>query len=136
MVGATFTQLITCIGTETDSSLLASLFKCVLDTMLVVGGPGALAPELHAGLLDAARRQLQALADRRKARAARPAQEIRDDREDLALIEEVEDFALEDMAKLLRALDTNHPLLIAISSVRELGLHLSEWDGEEEGAVS
>lgn len=136
MVIATFSQLINCIGVETDSSFLASLFKCFLDTTLVIGGPAALAPEFHNGLLEATKRQLQALADKRKARAARPPQELRDDREDLMLIEEMEDFALEDMAKALRTLDSSHPLLIAVSSVRDLGLHLSEWEGDDEGAVA
>ena len=137
MVTATFSQLSSCIGNETDSSFLASLFKCFLDTMLVIGGPSALSPELHNGLVEATKRQLQSIADRRKARAARPAQELRDDKEDLALLEEMEDFALEDLSKLLRTLDPNHSLLIAVSSVRELGLHLSAWDNEdEEGAVS
>ena len=136
MVIATFSQLINCIGVETDSSFLASLFKCFLDTMLVIGGPASLAPEFHNGLLEATKRQLQSLADKRKARAARPAQELRDDREDLMLIEEMEDFALEDMAKALRTLDSSHPLLIAVSSVRDLGLHLSDWEGEEDGAVA
>lgn len=49
------------------------------------------------------------------------------------LIEEMEDFPLEDMAKMLMPFDANHPLLIAISSVRELGLHLGQWDSEDEG---
>ncbi|TBU51233.1 ARM repeat-containing protein [Dichomitus squalens] len=136
MVAATFSQLINCIGHETDSSFLASLFKCVLDTMLVIGGPAALAPEFHSGLLEATKRQLQSLADRRKARAGRPSHELREDKEDLMLIEEMEDFALEDMAKVLRTLDADHPLLIAVSSVRELGLHLSEWESEDEGGVA
>ncbi|KAI0712864.1 armadillo-type protein [Cerioporus squamosus] len=132
MVTATFSQIINCIGNESDASFLASLFKCFLDSMLVIGGPGALAPELHAGLLEATKRQLQSLADKRKARAARPAE----DKEELMLVEEMEDFALEDMAKVLRTLDPNHPLLIAVSSVRELGLHLAEWESEDEGGAS
>ena len=133
MVAATFSQIINCIGNEGDSSFLASLYKCFLDTMLVIGGPSALAPEVHAGVKEATKRQLHSLADKRKARAARPPQDLRDEREDLMLIEEMEDFALEDMSKVLRNLDANHPLLIAVSSVRELGLHLSEWDSEDEG---
>ena len=52
------------------------------------------------------------------------------------LIEEMEDFALEDMMKVLRTMDANHPLLVAVSSVRELGLHLSEWENEDEGSVA
>ena len=131
MVAASFAQLVNCIGNEADSSFLASLFKCFLDAMLVLGGPTALAPEASHGFVEAAQRQLQSLADKRKARAARPQQEIREEREDLMLIEEMEDFALEDMAKVLRTFDMAHPLLIAVSSVRELGLNLSDWDGED-----
>ena len=131
MVSATFSQLVICIGNEADSSFLASLFKCFLDTMVCLGGPAALAPEASAGFVEAAQRQLQSLADKRKARAARSPLEIRDEREDLMLIEEMEDFALEDMAKVLRTFDNSHSLLIAVSSVRELGLNLSEWEGED-----
>ena len=131
MVAASFAQLVNCIGNEADSSFLASLFKCFFDTMLVLGGPSALAPEVSQGFVEAAQRQLQSLADKRKARAARPRQEIREEREDLMLIEEMEDFALEDLAKVLRTFDADHNLLFAVSSVRELGLNLSEWDGED-----
>ncbi len=137
MVTATFSQLINCIGTETDASFLASLFKCFLDTTLVIGGPSALSAELHSGLVEATKRQLQSLADKRKARAARPAQELRDDKEDLALLEEMEDFALEDLGRLLRTIEPGHALLIAVASVRELGLHLAGWEsGDEEGVGS
>ncbi|KAF8425003.1 hypothetical protein L210DRAFT_3567706, partial [Boletus edulis BED1] len=48
-------------------------------------------------------------------------------------MEEMEEFALEDMEKALRMLDGQHPLLIAIASVRELGCHRYPWEGEEEG---
>ncbi|RPD72308.1 ARM repeat-containing protein [Lentinus tigrinus ALCF2SS1-7] len=132
MVTTTFSQIINCIRTESDASFLASLFKCFLHSMLVIGGPQAFAPELHAGLLEVTKRQLQSLADKRKARAAH----LAEDKEEAMLVEEMEDFALEEMAKVLRTLDPNHPLLIAVSSVRELGLHLSEWDGEDEGTAS
>ena len=43
----------------------------------------------------------------------------------------MEDFALEDMAKMLMCFDPNHPLLVAISSVKELGLQLAQWEGED-----
>ena len=76
--------------------------------------------------------RLQSLADKRKARASRPAHELREDKEDLMLIEEMEDFALDDMGKMLKyVFDPNHRLLIAIGSVRELGLH-QKWEQEEE----
>jgi len=56
-----------------------------------------------------------------------------DDRDEIALMEEMEEFALEDMEKTLRLLDGQHPLLIAIASVRDLGCHRYPWEGEEEG---
>ncbi|KAF9809312.1 hypothetical protein IEO21_07461 [Rhodonia placenta] len=133
MVSATFSQVVNCIGGETDASFLASLYKCFSDCTRVLGGPAALPVEISDGVMEVTKRQLQNLADKRKARAARPASEVDNDKDDLMLIEEMEDFALEDMAKMLMPFDANHPLLIAISSVRELGLHLGQWDSEDEG---
>ncbi|OSC97013.1 ARM repeat-containing protein [Trametes coccinea BRFM310] len=133
MVVATLSQVINCIGSESDSSFLASLYKCFYDTVLVLGGPGALAPEFRAGIVEATKRQLNALAEKRKARAARPAHELREEREDLALIQEMEDFAIEDMAKVLRAVDAPPELNIAISSLRQLALSLPDWESEDEG---
>lgn len=52
------------------------------------------------------------------------------DREELALMEEIEDFALEDMAKMLCLFDKNHPLLVAVAGVRDLGFNT--YDSEEE----
>lgn len=100
--------------------------------MRLLGGPSAIAAELHDGVVEATKRQLQSLADKRKARAARPAAQIEEEREDLTLIEEMEEFALEDMHKLLVSFDPNHPLLVAISSVRDLGLHLGQGDADDE----
>ncbi len=70
------------ISQETDTSYLASLFKCATDCLRVWG---------------------------------------------------MEEFALEDMAKMLGLLDTSHPLLMAISSVRDLGLGLGAWDSDGQG---
>jgi len=133
MVAATFSQLVNCIGSETDSSFLASLYKCFCDCMRILGGASALSIEIHDGVVEATKRQLQNLADRRKGRANRPATEVANDKDDLMLLEEMEEFALEDMAKMLMAFDPNHSLLIAISSVRELGLHLDQWESDDEG---
>ncbi|KAH9833385.1 ARM repeat-containing protein [Rhodofomes roseus] len=132
IVSATLSQLITCIANEPDASFLASLYRAFSDSMRLLGGPSALPSELSDGVMEATKRQLQSLADKRKARAARPANQIEEEREDLTLIEEMEEFALEDMHKLLVAFDPNHPLLVAISSVRDLGLHLAQGDGEDE----
>ena len=118
------------ISQETDSTFLASLFKCVTDCLRTWGD---LKAETRLGLESATKQQLQALADKRKARGTRTAAEIEEDREDLALLEEMEEFALEEMAKMLGLFDTNHPLLIAISSVRDLGLGLGAWDSDGHG---
>ena len=130
MVSASFHQLISCIGSESDPSFLASLSKCFTDSLKVMGGPTALSQEFHNGVVEALKRQLQTLADKRKNRSQRPASELADDKEDLALIEEIEDFALEDMAKLLYYMDPKHPLLIAVSSVKDLGLNEEESDDD------
>lgn len=133
MVNASFTQVVNCIGMETDPTFLSSLYRCFSDCMRVVGGPQALPQEVHDGIIEATKRQLQSIADRRKSRASKPASELADDREDVMLIEEMEEFALEDMAKMLSTMDPNHTLLIAVSSVRELGLHLDQWESGDEG---
>ena len=68
-------------------------------------------------------------------RAARAASHAGDfDRDEMALVEEMEDFALEDMAKMLATFDPNHPLLVAVSGVRDLGFNTydSDEDGEDE----
>ncbi|KIK93959.1 hypothetical protein PAXRUDRAFT_33792 [Paxillus rubicundulus Ve08.2h10] len=130
MVGASLSKLVYCMQIESDTSFLTSLYKSVTDTLRVVGIP-ALTPPLSGGLMDATKHQLQNLAEKRKYRSQRPAAELEDDREELSLLEEMEEFALEDMEKLLRMLDGQHPLLVAISSVRELGIN--RWDSEDEG---
>lgn len=131
MVAATFHQLITCISTEHDPSFLASLYKCFTDSLRVIGGPSALSPEYQTGIIEATKRQLQLLAERRKGRANRAASEAgENDKEEMALLEEIEDFALEDMGKMLIAFDGSHSLLVAVSSVKDLGFN--SWDSDED----
>lgn len=139
MVTATLSQLVNCIAAEGDSSFLASLYKSFRQGMLVIGGPPTITPQIHDGIMEATRRQLQSLADKRKARAAKPAQDIEEEKEDLMLLEEMEDFALEDMGKMLATFNENHELLMAVSSVRDLALGLAAYDeeeGEEGGIVN
>ncbi|KAH9167134.1 ARM repeat-containing protein [Lactarius sanguifluus] len=130
MVGNVMQHVASVISQETDSTFLASLFKCATDSMRAWGDG---TPETRVALENAAKQQLQALADRRKARSARTAAEIEEDREDLALLEEMEEFALEELAKMLAIFDPNHPLLVAVPSVRDLGLGLGAWDGDGDG---
>jgi len=137
MVSVTFQQLINCISAESDSSFLSSLYRCFTDALVVVGGPAALSPDFVTGVMEATKRQLQVLADKRKSRAARSSGRIHeqdgdaDIDEDLALLEEMEDFSLEDMAKMLSCFDKDHPLLVAVASVRDLGT--ARLDGDSEG---
>ncbi|TDL15928.1 ARM repeat-containing protein [Rickenella mellea] len=133
MLNAVFQQLTTVIESETDASFLASLYKCFADSLKVISGPSALSPELRAGILSATRNQLQVLAERRKARAARPAQERLEEREDLALLEELEDFALEDMSGMLKYFEEAQGLLVAVGSVKALGVRGEDWDEDDAG---
>lgn len=130
MVGAVFRQLIGCIEAEIDASYLASLYKCFGDALRVIGGSAALPGDYNRGIVEATKRQLQTLADRRKGRANRAGGLAADDKEEMALLEEIEDFALEDMAKMLTALDPNHPLLVAVSGVKDLGFN--SWGSDDE----
>jgi importin-5 len=132
MVAASYHQIIHCIAAEHDSSFLASLYKCFCDTLRVLGGPSSLPQMYHTGIIDATKRQLQSLADKRKARADRASRTSEaDEREDMALLEEIEDFALEEMGKMLAMFDQNHPLLVAIGSVRDLGFAQESDEGNE-----
>ncbi|KXN84686.1 Importin subunit beta-3 [Leucoagaricus sp. SymC.cos] len=134
MVTTTFHQLIACIHTEPNPSFLASLYKCFSESLQVIGGPSNLPQEYHVGIIDSTKHQLQVLADKRKSRANRLAGDPKADKEDIALYEQFEEFALQEMDKLLVDLNRNHPLRIAVSSVRDLGIN--EWDtdgGEDVG---
>ncbi|KAG6333935.1 hypothetical protein ID866_5157 [Astraeus odoratus] len=132
MVSASLRQIIQCLRMEADPSFVASLYRSMVDSLLVVG-MGALTPELAEGVLEATKSQLTTLADKRKVRSTRPvSSDLADDQEELALLEEMEDFALEDMEKFLRLLDLQHPLLIAVASVRDLGVS-GQWESEDDG---
>ncbi|KAF6749808.1 armadillo-type protein [Ephemerocybe angulata] len=139
MVSAIFHQVISCISTEHDSSFLSSLYKCFCDSLRLFGGPAALSPEYANGIMEATKRQLQAIADRRKSRSDRAGREGLSDedgydgvmgREEVAMMEEIEEYALQDMERMLEMFDANHPLLVAVSSVRDLGMWTEEDEGE------
>lgn len=132
MVSITFLQLINCISSENDTTFLASLYKYFSESLRVDGGPEALSQHFHEGIIQATKRLLQSLADKRKVHAARAASHAGDfDRNEMALVEEMEDFALEDIAKMLATFDPNHPLLVAVSGVRDLGFNT--YDSDEDG---
>ncbi|KAG2014934.1 RAN binding protein-like protein [Coprinopsis cinerea AmutBmut pab1-1] len=143
MVSASFHQIIHCISTEHDSSFLGSLYKCFHDSLLVLGGPTSLPADYQNALIEATKRQLQSMADRRKMRSNRlmsggggaggggaGALSLEPyEREDMAMMEEVEDYALEEVGRVLSMFDQNHPLLVAVGSVRDLGV--SEWESDD-----
>ena len=139
MVSATFLQLINGTSTERNSTFLTSLCKHFSESLRVVGGPKAFSPQFHEGIIEATKRQLHSLTDKRKARTARAsnlafAAEV--DRDDMTLVEEIEDFALEDIGKMLpvTTFDINHPLLVAVASVRDLGFNTYDIDeGDKNG---
>lgn len=159
MLSASFSQLVALLEKETDASFLSSLFRCFTDCVRVIGGPEQLAQEFREGAMGATRAQLQTMAEKRKVRGARHASSSpspsptpsgsssngggggdldgrlgEDDLEDMQLLEELEDFALDDMGKLLRYFDPNHPLLFAVGSVKELGVRsrMGWEEGEDE----
>lgn len=133
MVSATFTQVVNAIATEADPSYLTSLLKCFSECMRVAGGAARLPHEVRDGVVEASKRQLQSIADRRRARERMSARDIEDRREDLMLIGEVEDIALDEIREIVSEFDPHHPLLVAVGSVSELGLHLKELDDDYTG---
>ena len=148
MVITSLSKLIYCVQIETDPSFVALLYKAIGNTLHVVG-LHVLMPELMSGLMDGTKLQLQNMAEKWEYRSGAssgsegvggllvpgsrgngganecPQQHLQvaqdeDNWDVIALMEEMEEFALEDMEKMLRMLDGQHPLLIAIVSMRDL----------------
>ncbi|KAJ3505529.1 hypothetical protein NLJ89_g7369 [Agrocybe chaxingu] len=133
MVSATFLQLINCVSSEHDSIFLESLHKDFSEALLIVGGPEALSLQFHRGIMEATKHQLRFLADKRKPRVVRASSDTADlDCNEMALIEDIKDITLQD---IFLSFNSNHPLLVAVSSVRELGLNMydSDEDVDNEG---
>ena len=76
-----------------------------LTSPMVVGIP-SLTPDLQSAFIEAINHRLHTIAGKRRHHAETP----EDDHEELALLEEVEKFALGDMEKLLKMMDDQHPL--------------------------
>ncbi|KAG8991876.1 hypothetical protein FRB90_001198 [Tulasnella sp. 427] len=124
-----FRTLLAAINDEADTGYLASLYKSVVDSTLVLPSKG-LPPDLANDVVASIQRKLQSMAAKRKRRAdylmAHAAENMEEEREGMALEEELEDFVLDEMGRLLHLLDPNHPYLIMVGSVRELGVTPSE----------
>ncbi|QRV93246.1 importin subunit beta-3 [Ceratobasidium sp. AG-Ba] len=109
-MNAIFLQITRAIQPEGDSGFLASLCKCLADSLLVVGRQAIIAP-LANEISAACKAQLAALASRREMRARRVkyGPEWEEDKEDMLLLQELEDSAFDEMGRLLKFLDPNHP---------------------------
>jgi importin-5 len=112
IVPATFLQLIHCINTETEPLFLSRLLKCFIKSLKRVGGPTHLSPELINGLVEAMRRQLDNIADKRK----------QEQISKWSIVETWEASALKDAENLLRYLDPKHPLLTDLLSMASVNL--------------
>ncbi|KAG8702119.1 hypothetical protein FRC08_003684 [Ceratobasidium sp. 394] len=122
-INAVFLQITRTIQPEGDAGFLGSLCKCLADSLLVVGRQ-AIVPPLVNEISTACKAQLAALASRREMRARRikHGPEWEEDKEDMLLLQELEDTAFDEMSRLLGFLDPNHPLLIAIGSIKEMAI--------------
>jgi hypothetical protein len=137
MFDAVFQQLINVIGSEPDASFLASLYKCFTDAarlFIYSSSPNPqqqlnFPPQYTQSLFKATQSQLHTIAQKRKQRAALPSYQREEEHDDLALLEEMEEFALEDMGKCIQLLEPDSQVLVAVGSVRELGIFggSGEW---------
>ena len=146
MVSATFTQVINSIELETDPSFLSSLYMCLTDCMRTILGPvpadniSSFPADYTQSIMTASRNQLQLIAEKRRTRAQRIEQAQQrgideEDSEDLALIEEFENFALESMERVLKYFRGNEQaqgLLVAVASVRDLATQAFDDDDESQ----
>jgi len=130
------TQLVLCLKSQTDPGYLASLFKSLTDSLVTIGGTPP--SDILSDALGAAQTQLQIIAQKRTVRSQRLNGGVtgasaggteEEDREEALLLEEMENFELEEMRKFLKMVDPNHPLLVAIGSIMELGI--GKWEEDD-----
>ncbi|CUA71113.1 Ran-binding protein 6 [Rhizoctonia solani] len=109
-------QVARAIQPEGDAGFLGSLCKCLADSLLVIGRQ-AIVPPLANEISVACKAQLAALASRREMRARRIKRgpEWEEDKEDMLLLQELEDVAFEEMGRLLGFIDPNHPCTLVLS---------------------
>jgi hypothetical protein len=108
-LNAIFLQVTRAIQPEGDAGFLGSLCKCLADSLLVVGRQAIVAPLVNE-ISVACKAQLSALASRRDMRVRRLKRgpEWEEDKEDMLLLQELEDAALDEMGRLLTFLDPSH----------------------------
>ncbi|KAF8732544.1 ARM repeat-containing protein, partial [Rhizoctonia solani] len=114
-LNAIFLQVTRAIQPEGDAGFLGSLCKCLADSLLVVGRQAIVQPLVNE-ISVACKAQLAALASRRDMRARRLKRgpEWEEDKEDMLLLQELEDAALDEMGRLLTFLDSSHQQYAAL----------------------
>ena len=121
MVCATFHQLTECIKTERLASFVDSLYQCLKQAILIIGDSSILPRKIRDEISESATRQLEIMADRRNARVGRSVSEYGEQNiKRSILLDQIEDFALQDMEEILKMLDVHHPLLVTLSSMKDL----------------
>ncbi|KAF9256190.1 ARM repeat-containing protein [Marasmius fiardii PR-910] len=142
MVHATFNQLISVIKDEHDTSFLGSLFKSFSDCVKILGGPGIVEKEFVEGLVEGAKRFVMGVAEKRRARGhgvvgggsatgGGVGVVEGEDREELELIEEMEDFALDEIRGCVGMWREGEGVVVAVGGVKELGVCGKFGFGEE-----
>jgi hypothetical protein len=120
-----FRTLIAAINEENDMSTLSALYKSVVDSMLVTA-PQTVPSDISNDIVHETEKKLHTIAQKRKFRAehllVQDAEDSAEDQDDVRMLEELEDFVLDEVARFLGLLNSNHPVLIAVSSVRQLGV--------------
>lgn len=130
VAGEIFGKLNAALQSESDPAYLALLYSKFTESLAVMQAP---LPADYRQAFDAAtQHQLQTIGEARQARQTEQLDWDHTDRGIAAEEEEAETMALDEMAKAVHAVDEQHSLLVAIGSVRELGLQDGAWEDEEE----
>lgn len=88
---------------------------------ILIIGDSSIPQKIRDDISESATRQLKTIAERRNARVGRTASEYGEHSIKRSIIlDQLEDFALRDIEETLKMLDINHPLLMALSSVKNL----------------
>ncbi|KDQ15158.1 hypothetical protein BOTBODRAFT_158816 [Botryobasidium botryosum FD-172 SS1] len=133
MLNEIFGRVVSAISCESDPSYLASLYKCFTDSARVVQTQ-SLTLEQVGVVVKATQNHLQVFAQKRRARNNRiQGMDWEEEKEDILLMEDMENFALDAMSKMLELFDKSHPLLIAIGSIKEMGVG-ERWEGDSNGS--
>lgn len=130
VAGDIFGKLNAALQSESDPAYLALLYSKFTESLAVMQAP---LPADYRQAFDAAtQQQLTTIGEARQRRQAEQLDWDHTERAIEAEEEEAESMALDEMAKAVHAVDAGHSLLVAIGSIRELGLQDGGWEDDEE----